>query len=553
MVRTSSSPSEDVVDNLVEDKCDMFAEDKLPTRVLEDGEPSGPEEGAEEEAVPPTPNARDGDPETLSRISSGPAYSVFSPSMKNWIIGMMTVTSFVSPMTANIYFPALNAIAHDLGVSIGLINLTLTTYMILQGIAPTLFGDFGDMAGRRPAILVALAIYMGANIGLALQTNYVALLVLRCLQSTGSSGTLALGYAVVADISVSGDRGRYMGIVGAGINIGPAIGPVIGGILTEYLGWRSIFWFCLIYTAAFLIPYVLAVPETCRKVVGNGSIRPQGWNMTLIDYIRFRHHPPQDAGAAAAAARKLHFPNPLRALLLITEKDVGLILLSNVLLYLAFIITTATLGTIFAQIYPLDNLQIGLCYLPYGAGCCVAAISQGYVLDWNYRRIARRIGFTINYRKGDDLSKFPIERARIQPVYPLVCVGVVVTIGYGWALDARASLAVPLVLHFIIGLTITGSFSILNTLLVDLYPEAPATAVAANNLYRCTFGAAATAFIESMLAACGRGWTFTFLALLCAAVLPLVWLVVQKGPKWREQRRQRQLRAAQKEQEKAAK
>lgn len=85
----------------------------------------------------------------------------------------------------NIYFPALNPIAKDLGVDVSLINLTLTTYMIFQvntwmpfllglrilpfckqkltmeqGIAPTIFGDFGDMAGRRPAFIIAVLIYI---------------------------------------------------------------------------------------------------------------------------------------------------------------------------------------------------------------------------------------------------------------------------------------------------------------------------------------------------------------------------------------------------------
>lgn len=52
---------------------------------------------------------------------------------------------------------------------------------------------------------------LGANVGLALQNNYAALLVLRCLQSTGSSGTVALGNGVVADIASSGERGKFMG------------------------------------------------------------------------------------------------------------------------------------------------------------------------------------------------------------------------------------------------------------------------------------------------------------------------------------------------------
>jgi hypothetical protein len=165
---------------------------------------------------------------TLSRVSSGPPYTIFSPRMKRWIVAMNCIAAFISPITANIYFPALPTLARDLGVGVDKINLTLTTYMIFQALAPTLFGDFGDIAGRRPAFIIAFTIYLGANIGLALQRNYAALLVLRMLQSGGSSGTIALVYAVVADIAPSSERGKWMGIVGAGITIGPAIGPVIG-------------------------------------------------------------------------------------------------------------------------------------------------------------------------------------------------------------------------------------------------------------------------------------------------------------------------------------
>jgi MFS family permease len=478
----------------------------------------------------------DSDPEQLSRVSSGPAYSTFSKPMKRWIITMVTFSSFVSPMTANIYFPALNPIAADLGVSVGLINLSLTTYMIFQGLAPTIFGDFGDMAGRRPAFIIAFTIYFVANVGLALQTNYAALLVLRMMQSGGSSGTLALGYAVVADLTVSAERGKFMGIVGAGINVGPAISPALGGILAQFLGWRAIFWFCAIFTGVWMVPYVLSVPETCRKVVGNGSVAPQGWNMTLLDYIRFRRHPPAK-DAPMPPRPRIKVPNPLHTLLVVFDRLLGLVIFYNMTLYLIFILVCATLSTQFKAIYHYSDLVIGLCYLPYGIGCMTAALGQGYLLDWNYRRIARRIGFSINYRKGDDLSHFPIEEARIQPIYAITAVGLLATVAYGWVLAYETSVAIPLVLLFIIGLCVTGSFSILNTLLVDLSPAAPATAVAANNLVRCVFGAASTAAVESMLRAMGRGGTFTFLAgvvLFCSPILPVL---VRYGPKWREERR----------------
>ncbi|KAF5000992.1 hypothetical protein FGRMN_1362 [Fusarium graminum] len=469
------------------------------------------------------------DPENMTRVTSGPAYSTFSRNTKRWILAMVTAASFVSPMTANIYFPALNPISEDLGISVSLINLTLTSYMVFQGLSPTIFGDFGDMAGRRPAYIVAFSIYVCANIGLALQRDFVALLILRCLQSAGSSGTLALGFAVVADISSTAERGKYMGIVGAGINVGPALGPVLGGILSQYLGWPAIFWFCAIFSGVWMIPFILSVPETCRKVVGNGSIAPQKWNRSLFDLYKHRG----DTTAENVPKRELKFPNPLKTLYIVFEREMAIILCINAIIYVAFILTAATLSTLFKDIYGYNDLQVGLCYLPYGFGCAIAVVGQGYVLDWNYRRIAKKIGFTIDRKRGDDLGKFPIESARIQAVYPILLAGIATLIGYGWALQVETSVAVPLVLVFLIGMFVPTSFSVLNTLIVDLNPNAPATATAANNLVRCMFGAASTAAIDHMLEGMGRGWCFTFLALLNLAMIPALKLVDNRGMHWR--------------------
>ncbi|KAI0854058.1 MFS general substrate transporter [Daldinia vernicosa] len=503
----------------------------------DDEDTPGSEDGAEEEDEPR-------DLETLSRVSSGPPYSVFSPSMIRWIVFMNCISAFISPITANIYFPAIPALSQDLGVSVAQINLTLTTYMIFQGLAPTFFGDFADVAGRRPAFIIAFTIYLGANIGLALQRNYAALLVLRMLQSGGSSGTLALVYAVVADIAPTSERGKYMGIVGAGLTIGPALGPIIGGLLSQYLGWPAIFWFLCILAVVWMVPYVLAVPETGRKVVGNGSIPPQGWNMTLLDYIRFRRQARNQP--TGQVKQKLRFPNPFNTLAVIGNKDMAMILFYNASLYIGFMLITSTLASQFADIYHYNDIQLGLCYLPIGGATTVSSICNGYMIDWNFRRIAKKLGVNIDRKRGNDLKGFPIEKARLQLVYPLVIIGALVYIGFGWALHYEVHVAVPLVLSFFIGLCVTGPFQIINVLIVDLYPGAPATATAANNLCRCLSGAVATAVIQYIIDAWGRGWAYTFIALIFTSFSPALWVIQKYGPRWREERVEKMRKAVEK-------
>ena len=160
-------------------------------------------------------------------------------------------------------------------------------------------------------------------------------------------------------------------------------------------------------------------------------------------------------------------------------------------------------------------------------------------MDWNYRRVAKQAGIIIDRKRGDDMKNFPIEKARIQVVWPLLYVGIAAILCYGWAMEQNAQLAAPLILQFIMGLCLTGSFNVMSTMLVDLYPLSPATATAANNLVRCLVGAGGTAVIIQMVDAMGRGPCFTFVAAVVFFTSPLLWVEAKWGPKWREERRVR--------------
>ena len=90
----------------------------------------------------------------------------------------------------------------------------------------------------------------------------------------------------------------------------------------------------------------------------------------------------------------------------------------------------------------------------------------------------------------------------------------------------------------------------LNALLVDLYPQNPATAMAALNLTRCSMGAAGTAMIELIIDKMGVGWTYTFIGLVIMAASPCLWVVMKWGPGWREARFIRETKKAEEREEK---
>lgn len=397
--------------------------------------------------------------------SHGPPYSCLSIYEKRHIVFMASFASLFSSLPANVYFPALNTLSNELHVSDELISLTLTSYMVFQGLAPTLWGDLADMTGRRPVYIAGFVIFIAANVGLALQNSYAALFLLRCLQSTGSSGTVALGNGVVSDVSATAERGTYMGFVVSGTMIGPAIGPVIGGLLSQFLGWRSIFWFLAILSVVYLVPFLITFPETARHIVGDGSIPPQRWNISLFQYLKIRKSNRFQEKFAClpsvtdghAVQRKLKWPNPLKAVHIIMEKDVAIILIYNALVYTAFFDVITSLPSLFGEIYGFNDLQIGLSYIPYGVGAVVASLLCGRVIDINYKRVAKANNITVDRKRGDDLRQFPIEAARIQVMYPFLALGICSLICYGWVLEFEAPLAAPLILQFLMGTCLVGS------------------------------------------------------------------------------------------------
>lgn len=404
-----------------------------------------------------------------------------------------------------------------------------------------MIAGFSENAGRRPAYIACFAITIGSNLALALQSNYPALLVLRMVQAAGSAGTVALSYSVVADCITSAERGRYIGWASISTMLGPALAPVLGGILSQYAGWHWIFWFTLILTGAIAVPLFLFLPETCRRIVDNGSIPPPALNKPLIQYFRRGKTNRNDIdgmdGQPETPKITLKFPNPLATLKILRFPQTALVLIAGALPAACLYAIMTGIPSILGPNYHLSTVKIGLAYLPFGFGSLVSSFTAGRLVDWNYRRHARRLGFPLVKNRETDLRNFPLEQARLEGAIPLQALGAAGILAWGWVLDAHVNLAGPLVFLGISGFCVVGLFQVTSVLLVDLHPEQPATASAASNLVRGLLGAGASAAVGPMIeSALGVGWTYTIVGGILAAFCPVLWALMVWGPNWRRAR-----------------
>ncbi|TQN68602.1 Itaconate transport protein [Colletotrichum shisoi] len=505
-------------------------------------------------------------------VEEAPSYHVFPRRQKWFVIAVIGAAGLFSGLSSNIYFPALDVIATDLQVSHQMVSLTITSYLAVQGVSPLIWGSISDALGRRPIYMASFAVYIVANIGLSLSPNFAVLLIFRGLQAAGSASTVSIGEStdarghdnsckrisvlidvvtpgngVIQDISPPAERGTFISFYQAIRNFSIAIGPVLGGVLANFLGFRSIFVFLLALSAAVTLVIVVFLPETMRAIAGNGSLRLRGVYKPLIRYLR--KEPDYMEDPEGPVRRKevtpMTFVEPLR---LLGQKDILVNLVFGGVVYTVWSMVTSSTTDLFKVTFHLTELQIGLAFLPNGFGTIIGSAMAGKLMTRDYLSVEETYkashgsDATEKFTGGSLPADFPIERARLKRLPWIVVVFVVATAAYGMSLNfvsltsRRGWIAVPLALQFFVAATSNAVFSLNQTLITDLCPGKGAGATAVNNLVRCGMGAVGVALAEMLINSTGPGATFLGLALATVAVGPLAVAHWYWGQSWRASR-----------------
>lgn len=174
------------------------------------------------------------------------------------------------------------------------------------------------------------------------------------------------------------------------------------------------------------------LPETSRKVVGDGSIPPPKYSRTPFPCL-MRHW---DDGAAVEPV-KWRMPNPFASLIILFKKDNAAIMTACGLLYSIYTCINASLSTLFVEIYDLNQWQTGLIYLPFGIGGMVSAFISGPLLDRVWRKSRIRLGLPVEKTFGDDLDTFPVEKTRLRVIWLPLIFTILSVIAFGWVLHFR--------------------------------------------------------------------------------------------------------------------
>ena len=180
------------------------------------------------------------------------------------LAALLACLGSLGPFSIDTYLPAFSGIAQSLGATPAQMQQTLSAYLFGFAVMNLFHGALSDSFGRRPVVLIGLALFTLASLGCALSETIGQLITFRALQGMSAGAGVVVSRAIIRDMFPPEEAQRVMSQVTIFFGIAPAIAPVLGGFLFVHLGWHSIFW--LLVAIGFLLFVLMArgLPESLQ-------------------------------------------------------------------------------------------------------------------------------------------------------------------------------------------------------------------------------------------------------------------------------------------------
>ncbi|GAA1699912.1 multidrug effflux MFS transporter [Microbacterium sediminicola] len=168
----------------------------------------------------------------------------------------------VGPFSTDMYLASFTEIGDALQTDASAVQLTLTTFLIGIAAGQLLFGPLSDRVGRRPVLVVALIGFAVSSIALVFVPSIELFVVLRFLQGFAGAAGIVLARAIAVDLSEGETAVKALSMIAMVVGVAPLVAPVVGGFVTELVGWRGVLGLIAIIASAMAVVSLTLIPES---------------------------------------------------------------------------------------------------------------------------------------------------------------------------------------------------------------------------------------------------------------------------------------------------
>ncbi|KAH7383974.1 major facilitator superfamily domain-containing protein [Pyrenochaeta sp. MPI-SDFR-AT-0127] len=417
---------------------------------------------------------------------------------------------FAVTFGTSVYTPALADIMHDFQISRTVAILGLSIYTLGIGFGPTLTAPLSEGHGRKIVYLVSSPIFMLFTLGSGFSKNFALLCVCRFIAGFTGSPALAVGAGSNADLFPPQQRAVSTSIIMMAPFAGPSLGPIVGGFVAQYKGWRWTQW-CLLFITLVIFVAALPMQETYKPIILQRRAKKLGLSVK-----------PAPGGVDIKRTFALKLARPMH--MLFTEPAVFFFSLYTSFAFGVLFLFFAAFPYIFAlPPYSFSTSQAGLTFIAIGIGVLLGGITCIVVDRYLYQKKHH--------------EAMAAGRPYADPEYRLYAAmigswGILIGLfWFGWCAGKGVHWAPTLLgaIPFAWGNLCLFTSSALY--LVDVYgPLNGASAMAANGVSRYTLGAVFPLFTIQMYKALGVSWATSLLGFLSLAMIPIPYLFFKYGP-----------------------
>lgn len=178
-----------------------------------------------------------------------------------YVLAVLSMLMGFASISTDLYLPAMPLMAQSLVAETGMIELTISGYLIGFSLGQLLWGPISDRYGRRPSVAAGLVLFVIGSAGCALATSAQLLIAWRVVQAVGACAGVALSRAMVRDLYQGNRAAQMLSTLITVMAIAPLIGPTVGGQIAALAGWRAIFW-VLVGVGLVTLLSLMTIPET---------------------------------------------------------------------------------------------------------------------------------------------------------------------------------------------------------------------------------------------------------------------------------------------------
>ncbi|KAI1373221.1 putative florfenicol exporter [Hypoxylon crocopeplum] len=415
---------------------------------------------------------------------------------------IFSVGQLVTLMSASIIAAALGDISRDLGVDASTAQITLSIYFLGLGVGPFFIAALCEMDGRKRIWVASNLWYILWNALCPVGLSQALMIIARFLAATGAGAGITLTGPVMADMYHAKDRGKSLAIASFLPYLGPALGPIVGGIVVQLIYWPWLFWIVSIFDAFIVLLGIIIIKESYTPVLlrrkaaaqsdqpANPALSPMKWAFWRDFFSRLDPY----------------LRRPIR--LLVRRPIIQVISLVLALNFGIYTFMLSTFATLWIDRYGESALIGSLHYISFSIGFCITAQVGGRIMDIIYKRLRNRPKY-----KGEGRPEF-----RVPYMVPGVLFIPAGLFWYGWSAEYRITwVMVDLgAIVFTCGSSILAQALLAYTL--DLFGNLGASANAATRLFSYVLGFVFPIFAPQLYERLGYGWGNSLLAFIFVAL-----------------------------------